>query len=249
MSKLLRANFARLKYSLSFRVCVIISVFAGLSNIFMTYITAPGQLFSLVSFFFCGSNVMLLAAAFIPLFIGTEYSDLTMRNKLVVGHTKTAVYLSNFITATVCIFIIYTSCWLPAVIAGLFLDGVMDTEAAGFWGMFFVNALAILAAAAVYVMSAMLISKKSSSVTAVLVGTFIFISAAIIFETVSVSFAVPADAALSIVALFFVNVLPFGQLTQIEAGAVNGLFPLYSIAVTAVSTAVGVLIFNRKDLK
>lgn len=249
MSKLLRANFARLKYSLSFWVCVIISVLAGLSNIFMIYITNSGQTFPLEPLFLCGSNTMLLAAAFIPLFIGTEYSDFTMRNKLIAGHTKKAVYLANFITAAVCTLIIYAACWLPSVIAGLFLGGEINTGAAELLGMLFVNVLAIAASAAVYVMFAMLISKKSASVTAALVGIFILIMLAGFLSTVSISFEVPADAALSVIALFFTRVLPFGQIMQIEEGTVSGLFPVYSIAVTAVSTMIGVLIFNRKDLK
>lgn len=248
MNKLLRANFARLKYSLSFCVCVIISCFEGLFNIFMCCLSSAGQPFSLAPFF-CGSNTMFYTSVFIPLFIGTEYSDLTMRNKLVVGHTKKAVYISNFITAAVCTLIIYTSYWLPAFTVGLFFGGEINMDAAEFLGMFFMNVLTILAAAAVYVMLAMLISKKSSSVTAVLIGTIILIGSATIFEIVSISFEVPADAALSIIALFFTHVLPFGQIMQIEAGSVNVLFPVYSIAVTAVSTAMGMFIFRRKDLK
>lgn len=249
MSKLLRANFSRLKYSLAFWVCVIVSGFTGLFDMLMSYFNSFGQPFSLVLLFFCGSNIMLFAAAFIPLFIGTEYSELTMRNKLVVGHTKTSIYLSNLITSTVCTFIIYTVYWLPAVVVGLFLGGEINVETNKFWGMFFINALAIMSVAALYVMSAMIISKKSSSVTTVLVGTFILIFASVIFESVSIRFEVPSEAVLSIIALFFREVLPFGQITQIEMGSASGMFPVYSLAVTAVSTAMGMFIFRRKDLK
>ncbi len=47
------------------------------------------------------------------------------------------------------------------------------------------------------------------------------------------------------------DVLPSGQLVQVEMGSVHNeeLMPLYSLGVLAVSTAVGVLVFRKKDLK
>ncbi|MDE6746538.1 MAG: hypothetical protein K2J72_07855, partial [Oscillospiraceae bacterium] len=118
-----------------------------------------------------------------------------------------------------------------------------------FCAMLFINALAITAMAAVLVMSSMLISKKSSAVTASLIGTLILVIAAVSFESVSVSFAVPAEAALSIISLFFKEVIPFGQIMQIEMGRITGLFPIYSISVIAFASAAGAFVFRRKDLK
>jgi len=43
----------------------------------------------------------LIAAIFISLFIGSEYSDGTIRNKLVVGHSRMQIYLANLIVCSI----------------------------------------------------------------------------------------------------------------------------------------------------
>lgn len=48
----------------------------------------------------------LVAAIFISLFVGSEYSDGTIRNKLVVGHSRMQIYLANLIAcAFACVLI------------------------------------------------------------------------------------------------------------------------------------------------
>ena len=44
----------------------------------------------------------LVAAILTSMFIGSEYSDGTIRNKLVVGHSRMRIYLANFIVCSVC---------------------------------------------------------------------------------------------------------------------------------------------------
>ena len=48
--------------------------------------------YTLDHFYFAGMPFIgIFIAAFIGLLLGTEYSDGTMRNKLIVGHTRTNV--------------------------------------------------------------------------------------------------------------------------------------------------------------
>lgn len=101
MSKLIYAQLMRLRRSWLFWL-----VLAGIAAI-SAYRCADDvhnagyfewMLFEM-SPYFC-----FLYAGFIGLFVGTEYSDGAMRNKLVVGHTRAAVYGANLtVSALACV--------------------------------------------------------------------------------------------------------------------------------------------------
>lgn len=116
MSKLLTANFMRLKKSKLFWIVsafiAVISYFglvdayetnrklanwhAGMADSSFVPTTAMHMLYNLTPI------LGLLAAVMIAIFIGTEYHDNTMRNKLICGQPRSRVYLANLLT---CIFI------------------------------------------------------------------------------------------------------------------------------------------------
>ena len=47
-------------------------------------------------FFGCALFIGIVMAVFCSLFIGTEYSEGTIRNKIIIGQKRGTVYLSNF---------------------------------------------------------------------------------------------------------------------------------------------------------
>lgn len=102
MSGLMRANLARLFKSRTFRVCVIaspaieiLSLIAGLLwNVPFRRTQVPLE----PSLFQNTPNLILLLAVPVGLFLGTEYSDGGLRNKLIVGHSRAAVWLSDLLT-------------------------------------------------------------------------------------------------------------------------------------------------------
>lgn len=62
---------------------------------------------------------------FCSLFIGTEYSDGTLRNKIISGHTRESIYFSNLFTSVVAILILCIVYLVVVVAVGVpFMGGV-----------------------------------------------------------------------------------------------------------------------------
>ena len=127
MSKLLSANFMRVKKNKPFWGCIIFMLFLGVSLPIAQYMQVEElnqtrqevyetvldqQFFTFVMF------IGLVASVFCGLFLGTEYSDRTIRNKVVVGHTRNGIYLANLITCMIaglvmCLTFIISYCLVP----------------------------------------------------------------------------------------------------------------------------------------
>ena len=110
MIKLLSANFLRLRKNNAFWGSMGVSLGMGLLMVVDSWrsaqesggawaSTVDAELFKYAAF------IGILAAELIPLFLGTEYSDGAIRNKMVVGHSRLSIYFANLITG-------YTSCLL-----------------------------------------------------------------------------------------------------------------------------------------
>lgn len=96
MGKLLRANFACLWKNRIFWLCMVF-VF-GLAVCFMEIEGANSPDLML---FKGGQLISLVFSVFISFYIGTEYSDGTIRNKIIAGHSRLPVYFADFIVCVV----------------------------------------------------------------------------------------------------------------------------------------------------
>lgn len=122
MSKLLRANFVRLFKNKPLYLCVCIQVVMTFFNIF------PYRNDFIIENIFYGNSIvsMLFSAVFVPLFLGTEHSDKTIRNKIISGHTRFEIYSASFVSAAVGVLIICLTPLVTAFILALPFGGILE---------------------------------------------------------------------------------------------------------------------------
>lgn len=209
--------------------------------------------------------VEIAAAIFISIFFGTEYSDGTMRNKLIVGHDRRKIYLSNWITALLCAFVLFVCYQLPIAIFGYSLVALPTAEAIQTVA---VGVVTLFAFSSLFTMVSMIYSNKAGATVVNLVLAFVLLFAAMILCTylAQPEFFTSHNMAgemeyvrnpnyvsgiLRTLLQTITDVLPSGQAFQFMTGVSSPLWvlPLYSSGVCAACTAAGAAVFFKKDMK
>lgn len=280
MNRLLKANVSRLKKDTVFRVCLlftllyaIVTIVAGWRSMEINDTTIAIDALFLNSFGVSGFLAVpgIVLAAFCSMFIGTEFSDGTLRNKLIVGHRRRAIYLSNFLTCAIS-GIFFNLVYLLAVsIAGIPLFGGFQLETGTLLLLMFDGMLAIVAYAAIFNMLSMVLQNKTVCVClcliAVMASMFLcfylmkrlegppMIEVYQMVNGKTTTESVPnkqyVDGSLRQVFQFFIDFLPSGQSLQLSGQtAVHlKLMPLYSAATILLTNIAGIAAFSRKDIK
>ncbi|MBQ3692080.1 MAG: ABC transporter permease subunit [Clostridia bacterium] len=189
MSDLLAADFARLLKSQVFHgmllfcvECLMFEVIMGKFNDALS----KAYLYDLMNTNFIIFGILL--AIFIGLFIGSEYSDGTIRNKIIAGNSRTAIYLSNFIITVVAgfimqvIFLILPRVFLPMLFAKADRERkYIRTEFLPSMSYIFQRQLVglyiILAYTAIFLLIAMLLNSRSGATAAVMVTAILIFAA------------------------------------------------------------------------
>lgn len=179
MSRLLSADFVKLRKSRFFWICISGMVIWGAFMKVMEYVSTtsygyepPGLSSMLFSFaLFIG----ILEAAFTSLFIGTEYSDGTIRNKLVIGHTRPAIYLSNLIVCSAAGIFLCIAYLAGALAAGIPLCGLENANVAGIAIFTLCCLLMSLAFTSLFTLLCILCQNKAVSAVSALLAVCFFI--------------------------------------------------------------------------
>ncbi|MBD5111655.1 MAG: ABC transporter permease subunit [Ruminococcaceae bacterium] len=274
MAKLLQSNFARLWKSKSFWVCAVLTLaLAVLNSVELvpddtSWMYATGKM--MVD---GGSNSMIFAAIFAALYLGTDYACGTIRNKLAVGHSRANVYFASLITVTSGALLIGAVYTIPSVFKAIVWGKELGVPIGEFLLYIAILVCAMIALGAIFTLLGMLITEKSLTTTfTIILAIVLEIGSAVLLEflnqpkeisglemtvdgiTVTDPEPNPAYIGKGLkrnIMTAITDVLPGGQIMRLETGDFHNpeFYPLYSFGVIAVTTAAGMLIFRRKDLK
>lgn len=272
MIKLLRADITRMWKTKPFWICVILSLAVSVVN---SVGLTPGWEKNTSRILLDGcSNSVLFMAIFAALFLGTDYAHNTIHNKMIIGSRRLDIYFSELITVTLGGFLIALAELAPTLFTVCAFGKSLGMETNEFAFNMFIIFCALVAVNGIFTLFGMLISSKSANTAITITVTFVLIiGAAVIMsmlsqpETVTYHEITENGASGNTVTepnptyikpglkrniLTAVNdILPTGQIMQMETGGLHNkeLMPLYSLGVLAVTTAAGVVVFRRKDLK
>lgn len=275
MSKLLYANFSRLKKDITFIIAMAMMILLGVIICISNYMDMVryDDLVKFDSIFFGSIGYIgVLIAAFSSMFVGTEYSDGIIRNKIVIGHRRSDIYLSNFWVCTVA-GLWSNLCYIIVVcVIGIPLFGFLETSFSMTLVLFLDCVLLIVAYSAIFNLVAMLISNKAHATIISMLLIFVaLIAAAIIFgmlaapEFISpvtitvdgqmVDNSVPNPRYLTGIKRNIIqtiqDILPTGQSLQIAGLNVKnpGWMAMYSVIIAILINVIGIFCFRRKNLK
>ncbi len=275
MRNLLSANGLRLRKNRIFRLCAAVIVFlAVISCIDQYHMTLKynAQVNLDGMFFSCALICGFASAIFSALFVGTEYSDGAIRNKLAAGHTRQSVYLSNFLTCAGAGLLFDIVFSIPLLCLGIPMFGFFKSPASLILICLLITVLSTVCLCAIFTLVSMLVSNRAFSVVLCIVILGVMLLAAMVFAgrlqepeftsgyTLSVDGVLaPADpepnplyvaGSTRQIFQFMLDFLPAGQLVSLWE--LNIVHPwqmvLYSLVITAAVTALGVIVFRKKDI-
>lgn len=278
MANLLSANLLRLKKSRLFWETLAIALFVTAVAMLDSCRQASGlwEQYGIIKtfddyYFNQAPAIGIYLAVFLSLFLGTEYSDGTVRNKIIVGHSRTSIYLANF---SIC------AQATLAVLAIILLGGLAGIPFLGFWQgelekLAFNLLICIgfsLSLASIFTLIGTLSTRKST--TAVLSMLFylgILMAALLIYSRlcepemtskmmityngIESSPPMPnpnyVGGTMRTILEAVMSILPTGQaVLLVNDEIVQPLVPILdSLVIVIVTNLIGISLFEKKDLK
>lgn len=223
-----------------------------------------GMEFSVGNGFLLADSLMtlVLSAVFVHFFLRSDYHGGMARNKIITGHTRAKIYVSNFVLALIGSWIFFLTPIAVSLVLALFMDVTLGVSAAAFAARMAVFLAAEAAMCGIYVLAAFFFRNMGAAAsffialamfTVSIFGTLNAVSpedTAKIFETAGIEIQLDQPNALNEILL---NVLPTSHIVKLLViePPINEMLilPLYSLIVIAATTGFGVILFRKKDLK
>ena len=275
MAKLLRANFSRLRRDRSFILLTALMFAIGVFLPFMHYIdnihSGVGWVldYSLFTYAFLAPILLSVLSA---MFVGNEYSNGTLRNKIIAGNGRSGIYLANLIVCGFSGILLCVAFMVPHIGLGLLLSGKFDSDfktVVSYIGLSF--ALTVVFSA-LFTLVAMLCRSKAHTAAGCILLVFILIFLGIyITSSLNEPEYLPGysytENGVTVeepetenpnyiggtkreVYEFLQDFIPGGQALQLADMEVENTarLAIYDGVILLISTTFGMLAFRRKDL-
>nr|WP_294668879.1 ABC transporter permease subunit [uncultured Blautia sp.] len=276
MRRLLRANFSRLLKNKLFWILISIELFmGGLFPVlhYMDNIDEKSAWTMDSTIFIYTLFVPLMVSLLTALFIGSDYSDGTMRNKLIAGQVRKNIYAANLVVNMEAAFLLCFAFWISHVCIGTPLLGWFVSDAKKMLGYLLVTLTTVAACVAIFTLISMLCSNKAYSVAGCILIIFMLlfvgvrITAALnepemydAYSYMSEGVTVQEDETPNPnyvsgvkrqIYNFLNEFLPGGQMIKLSNMNAEhlGRYAVYDGVIFAFVTGCGILSFRRKDLK
>lgn len=277
MSNLFRAGMQRLRKNRMFWLCMFAVAVYVLFACFCDYKEMQQYdvvyLFDDVIFLYVVPLGILIAMV-LGLFVGTEYSEGTIRNKIISGKSRVQIYLSGLFVSAFAAVGLYATGLLVSCAAGIPIFGFTKASAGRVFCMVAVGGLASIAYASFFYAIAMVCQSRAHTVMIDELLSFILLFAAIyVLQKLSAPQMIEqgyigSDGQFVMenvtnpgyltgmsreVYAFVLDLLPSGQTIQLMEGLLGGAntvrMAVLAVADILVSSAAGMLLFGRRDIK
>ncbi len=277
MFKLLNEGYSRI---IKGKLLWAVAAFAVLAAIVYPLIMHAGKIEEIDDVFFMFAvGVPFVAAIFVSVFVGTEYSDGTVRNKLICGHRRVNVYLSGLVislSVVIMLCLLYTavSAAVAVPLIGKFASGKLAMRNLAF------TLLTGVCFTCVFVCTCYLVKNRTAAAITCLVAALALI---VISICIGINLTMPptvtqvevdelgnyiyheipnprrmSDAVRSF-CLFLMEFLPsgpavvtafFDDFSGTGSWTVNyTLMAIYQVIIAVGASAAGAVIFRIKDIK
>ena len=243
MSRLIHDNFFRMKRSFMMIGLMIGFILIPVIHIILQKSFASEPRFDITNIEGLIFIPMLFAVAG-GHFISHDYTNNTIRNKLIIGHTRVNIYLSNFITLTCYMLILFIAYEAAAICIGIPVLGTEGVET----DVLIKNVLfcipLCIACSAITVFVSMTLKSNSGMVLNFMLY-YAFMAAGLFKQELPELM----DNKLVSVLVDFIPTTHMMYLNNAEFVEDAGLKILYSVILTVALTIGGVELFKKADLK
>ncbi len=248
MTKLLSADFFRMFRSRPFKVAVIIMLVLDIYDTIDVVLSNDKDFTDdlLISMVF---GLLIILPPILSLFLGNDYKNGTFRNKIICGHSKTAIYLSNLIVTSTTALMLWVGHIIIVTIGVQFIGGY-NNKIEDIVLLCVIATFAILTLIALFTFFSVLFDSKSDMVAgSIITPVAMFFFAIIVQVTLEQTDVTDFWHKLF---YFLDNALPLNQIMYVIFWDIENCQPImiaYSAMLIFVLSALGIVIFRKKNLK